>query len=195
MYPVTLDVARVRVALAGDGPAALRRLAGLDGAGAERVTVFAAAPSRALARAAGGRLVGRLPGAADLIDVRLLLVAGLDDGAAAALAGLARAMGILVNVEDRKPWCDIHVPAVVRRGDLTLTVSTNGRSPGLARRIRRYLEGLFGPEWQDRVDDVATRRAVWRAEGADMATLGRRTDALIARRRWLNTDDPRVPPA
>ena len=194
MYPVTLDVAKLPVALAGGGPALRRRLDGLDAANADHVTVYAEKPDAALAAAAGPRLVRHLPTAADLAGVRLLLVAGLDDGAAAALAGLARAMGILVNVEDRKPWCDVHVPAVVRRGDLTLTVSTNGRSPGLARRIRRYLEGLFGPEWQDRVDAVATRRAVWRAEGADMATLGRRTDALIARRRWLNTDDPRVPP-
>ena len=84
---------------------------------------------------------------------------------------------------------------MVRRGDLTLTVSTNGRSPGLAKRIRRYLEQLFGPEWADRVDDVAARRTAWRSAGADMATLGNRTDALIARRRWLHADDPRVPPA
>ena len=195
MYPLTLDVARLPVALAGGGPALGRRLAGLDAAGAAHVTVYVEAPDAALADAAGPRLVDRLPTAADLVGVRLLLVAGLDDGAASALAGLARAMGILVNVEDRKPWCDVHVPAVVRRGDLTLTVSTNGRSPGLAKRIRRYLEGLFGPEWASRVDHVAARRAAWRTAGADMATLGHRTDALIARRRWLNPADPRVPPA
>lgn len=195
MYPLTLDVAKLPVALAGGGPALCRRLAGLDAARAAHVTVFAEAPDAALADAAGPRLVQRLPTAADLVGVRLLLVAGLDDGAAAALAGLARAMGVLVNVEDRKPWCDVHVPAVVRRGDLTLTVSTNGRSPGLAKRIRRYLERLFGPEWATRVDDVAARRTAWRSEGADMATVGNRTDALIARRRWLHPDDPRVPPA
>ena len=195
MYPLTLDVARLPVALAGGGPALKRRLYGLDAAGAAYVTVFAETPDAALVQAAGPRLAHRLPTAADLVGVRLLLVAGLDDGSASALAGLARAMGTLVNVEDRKPWCDVHVPAVVRRGDLTLTVSTNGRSPGLAKRIRRYLEALFGPEWQGRVDDVAAHRAAWRAEGADMTALGRRTDALIARRRWLDTTDPRVPPA
>ncbi len=185
MYPIVLDVGRARVALAGDGPAALRRLAGLDGAGAERVTVFAAAPSRALAQAAGGRLVRRLPGAADLIDVRLLLVAGLGEETASALAATARAMGILVNVEDRTPWCDVHVPAVIRRGDLVLTVSTSGRSPGLARHLRRFLEGLFGAEWGARVDEVAARRAEWRAAGAGAATVARLTDGHVARRGWL----------
>ena len=195
MYPLTLDVARLPVALAGGGPALGRRLAGLDAAGAAHVTVYVEAPDAALADAAGA--APRRPPADGGRPSRRAPPAGrrLDDGAASALAGLARAMGILVNVEDRKPWCDVHVPAVVRRGDLTLTVSTNGRSPGLAKRIRRYLEGLFGPEWASRVDHVAARRAAWRTAGADMATLGHRTDALIARRRWLNPADPRVPPA
>ena len=94
-------------------------------------------------------------------------------------------MGVLVNVEDRKAWCDFHLPAVIRRGDLVLTVSTNGRSPGLARRIRRRLEGLFGPEWGERVDHVAARRDEWRAAGATMGQVARLTDALVARNRWL----------
>jgi len=164
------------------------------GAGAARVKVYAETLDVALADAVGPRLRHRLPTAEDLVGVRLLLVAGLDGGAASALAALARAMGILVNVEDRKPWCDVHVPKVVRRGDLTLTVSTNGRSPGLAKRIRHYLERLFGPEWEARVDDVAARRTAWRSEGADMATVGNRTDALIARRGWLRPDGRRAPP-
>ncbi len=189
MFPVTLDVPRVGVALAGDGPAAVRRLAGLDAAGATRVTVFAAAPGPALTEAAGERLVRRLPGAADLIDVRLLLIAGLGEKVSSALAATARAMGVLVNVEDRAPWCDFPVPSVIRRGDLVLTISTNGRSPGLARRLRRFLEALFGPEWGGRVDEVATRRAAWRSAGAEAATVARLTDAHVARRGWL-----RAPP-
>ena len=185
MFPLALDVARLPVALAGNGPAAARRLAALDAAGATRVTVFSQTPDDPLAEAAGGRLVTRLPTAADLARARLLLVAGLDDEHAAALAALARAMGVLVNVEDRKAWCDFHLPSVIRRGDLVLTVSTNGRSPGLARRIRRRLEALFGAEWGERVDQVAARRGEWRAAGADMGEVARLTDELVARNRWL----------
>ena len=185
MYPVTLDVTRLAVAIAGNGASAARRLAGLDASGATRVTVFADAPGAALVEAAGDRLVRRLPEAADLAPVRLLLIAGLGDDAASTLAATARAMGILVNVEDRKRWCEFHVPAVIRRGDLVLTVSTNGRSPGLARRIRRFIEEQFGPEWGDRTEEVAADRAASRAAGADMTTVSRRTDALIERRGWL----------
>jgi siroheme synthase-like protein len=59
----------------------------------------------------------------------------------------ARARGVLVNVMDDVPNCDFAAPAVVRRGDLVLAISTGGRSPALARRLREELEARFGPEW------------------------------------------------
>ena len=68
----------------------------------------------------------------------------------------------LVNVEDVKPWCDFHNPALVRRGDLLLTVSTNGRSPGLAARIRRQLAATFGAEWADRLSTIGRKRDAWK---------------------------------
>ncbi len=185
MYPVMLDLGRVSVALVGDGEAAARRLAGLDAAGAGDVGVFAEAPSEELARLAGARLVRRLPKAEELAKVKLLLIAGLDRRAAAPLAAAARAMGILVNVEDQKPWCDFHLPSVTRRGDLMITVSTNGKSPGLARRVRQFIERRFGREWRDHLDELAVRREHWRSSGADASALLRLTDDLIARRGWL----------
>ena len=62
--------------------------------------------------------------------LQLLFVAGLPEGEARHLAGRARALGVLVNVEDVLPLCDFHVPAMVRRGDLLLTASTGGAVPG-----------------------------------------------------------------
>lgn len=185
MYPVALDVARLDLALVGNGTAALRRLRGLDESGAGNVTVFADAPSSALREAAQGRLIERLPDAADLMGVRLVLIAGTDDENAARLAALARATGTLVNVEDRPAWCDFHVQSVVRRGDLTIGISTNGRAPGLAKRLRQYLECLIAPTWAGRLDELATRRKEWQCEGADPRAVMRQTDALIEQRGWL----------
>lgn len=185
MYPVTLDITRLRIALAGGGSAAVRRLAGLDAAGAGDVVVFAERPDAALVEAAGPRLVRRLPTGQDLVGASLLLVAGLEEAAAAPLVAMARALGVLVNVEDRKPWCDFHVPSIVRRGDLQIAISTSGRSPGLARRLRRFLESLFVPGWESHLDELAARREQWRAEGSDSAAVSRLTDDLIDRRGWL----------
>ncbi len=185
MYPITLDITRLKIVLAGDGSAAVRRLAGLDAAGAGDVVVFAERLDAALVEAAGSRLVRRLPTGQDFVGVSLLLVAGLEEAAAAPLVAMARALGVLVNVEDRKPWCDFHVPSIVRRGDLQIAISTSGRSPGLARRLRRFLESLFVPGWASHLDELAARREQWRAEGADPAAVSRLTDDLIDRRGWL----------
>ena len=76
---------------------------------------------------------------------------------AAPLARAARAAGCLVNVEDVIELCDFHNPAQVRRGDLLLTVSTGGKSPGLAARIRSELARTFGPEWSDRLNRIAAQ--------------------------------------
>src|ERR1700722_21012152 len=81
-----------------------------------------------------------------LEGLQLLFVAGLPEGEARLLAGRARALGLLVNVEDILPLCDFHVPAIVRRGELLLTASTGGGAPGLARALREHLADEFGPE-------------------------------------------------
>lgn len=90
-----------------------------------------------------------------------------------------------MNVEDVKPLCDFHMPSLVRRGDLVVTVSTGGKSPGLARRLRRYLETLFGPEWAGRLNELAEKRDDWRRQDVGMAEIGRRTDAYVEEKGWL----------
>ena len=98
------------------------------------------------------------------------------------------AVGALVNIEDRPALSSFHSPALVRRGDLLIAVSTNGQSPGLARRVRRFLEGLFGAEWQGRLDDLATLRQGWREAGAGSGEIARWTDSWIDRHHWLDED-------
>jgi precorrin-2 dehydrogenase/sirohydrochlorin ferrochelatase len=68
------------------------------------------------------------------------------------IAREARARGVLVNVMDDVPNCDFAAPAVVRRGDLAIAISTGGRSPALARVLREELEARFGPEWAEVLD-------------------------------------------
>jgi precorrin-2 dehydrogenase/sirohydrochlorin ferrochelatase len=122
---------------------------------------------------------------AALRGLNFLFIAGLDQDEAFALAARARSVGVLVNAEDLPGLCDFHVPAVVRRGDMILTASTGGRAPGLARRLREWLESHFGPEWKDRVDTVGRSREAWRAEGLSASEISRRTSALVAERAWL----------
>ncbi|MEJ0069324.1 MAG: NAD(P)-dependent oxidoreductase [Pseudomonadota bacterium] len=82
-----------------------------------------------MADAATGRLHRGLPSRDALAGSAALFVCDLPRTDAAALVATARALNILVNVEDETALCDFHMPAIVRRGDLVLSISTGGKSP------------------------------------------------------------------
>ena len=73
----------------------------------------------------------------------------------------------------------------MRRGDLLLTVSTNGRSPGLAVRIKRQLAAMFGAEWAGRLETVGRKRDAWKRRERPLAELAGLTDATIDSKAWL----------
>ena len=185
MLPLALDPAAVPVAVAGRGAPALARLHALRGGGAERALLYCDQPTDADAVAAGVSLRPYLPDAAALARLRLLWIAGLPDPEATALAEAARQARVLVNVEDRPELCDFHNVAAVRRGDLLLTVSTGGKSPGLAARIRARLGAEFGPEWSERVAAIGRERAHWRRQGRSIPELANLTSDAIDRAGWL----------
>jgi precorrin-2 dehydrogenase/sirohydrochlorin ferrochelatase len=184
MIPLSLDPRFVQIGLAGAGVLALRRLRGLRAAGAP---VLVYTQDAALAAEAGASAQA---GAPDLAALHVLYIVGLPDAEAQALAVAARDKRVLVNVEDVPAFCDFHSVAEVRRGDLLLTVSTNGAAPGLAGTIRRGLEACFPAEWAGRVDEVAALRRGWRAEGVKMPEAAARIEALVDERCWLNCPRP-----
>jgi precorrin-2 dehydrogenase / sirohydrochlorin ferrochelatase len=185
MIPIVLDPTRTSLALIGRAAPARRRLELLLAGGADAIAVFSDAPSADLAELAAHRLRRRLPEASELAGFRVVWIVDLPLAQARPLVAVARAAGALVNLEDVKDSCDFHNPSIVRRGDLLLTVSTGGRSPGLAARIRRQLERSFGPEWALRLEQVSARRAAWRRRTRPLAELARLTDAMIDRQCWL----------
>jgi precorrin-2 dehydrogenase/sirohydrochlorin ferrochelatase len=170
MLPIVLDPNAIKVGVAGSGEGLRRRLELVSAAGVQHVEIFDR----------------RTPSQAELAQLAVLFVAGLDAGPSHDLATTARAQGILVNVEDQTDLCDFHVPASVRRGDLLFTVSTGGQSPGLSRLLREELEHHFGPEWSERMDEIARSRSDWRSAGIDPGGVSERTRALVKARGWLS---------
>ncbi|HWY65134.1 MAG TPA: NAD(P)-dependent oxidoreductase [Rhizomicrobium sp.] len=167
MLPLVLNPVNIKAGLAGRGPERERRAALLAEAGVE---------TRLLPDDASDEVLGSL---------QLLFVAGLPEGEARDLASRARALGVLVNVEDRPALCDFHVPAIVRRGDLLLTASTGGQVPGLARAVRESLADQFGPEWSERIKELGLARAKWRSEGLSPGEVSHHVRDLISRMGWL----------
>jgi precorrin-2 dehydrogenase/sirohydrochlorin ferrochelatase len=169
MLPIILDGSMIRAGVAGAGEGLARRLKVLKRGGVEEPVIFS----------------GRIPAKEDLAGLQILFIAGLDLSTSRGIAGTARAAGALVNVEDVPELCDFHVPAEVRRGEFLLAISTAGRSPALSRVVREHLEGRFGPEWEQRLEEIAGLRQELRAAGAAPDEVSARTRALLAERGWL----------
>jgi len=70
----------------------------------------------------------------------------------------ARRRGVLCNTVDEPERCDFYFPAVVRRGELQIAISTGGLSPALAQRLRQELEEQFGAEWEAWVAQLGRTR-------------------------------------
>lgn len=185
MLPIVLDAARLSIALFGEGARASRRLALLREGGARDIAVFARTPDAGLVAAAGAALRVGDPASVDLAAFDLVYAADLAPADAAALAARARAAGRLVNVEDVTDLCDFHTPAVVRRGALTLTVSTGGRAPGLAGVLAAYLGRLFGTVWSIRLGLLESKRRTWRRCGLTHGEIRDALDREIERNGWL----------
>jgi len=82
------------------------------------------------------------------LDGMVLVVGATDDQQVnREVSAAAQARNVLVNIVDAPELCTFIVPAQVRRGALTIAVSTGGASPALARQVREELEQLFGPEY------------------------------------------------
>jgi len=95
-----------------------------------------------------------------------LVIAATDDPLAQErIHAEAEARNILLNVADVPKWCNFILPATARRGDLSISVSTAGKSPALASTLRQALEVQFGPEYGVLVEILGTLRDTVLVEG------------------------------
>lgn len=188
MLPLILDTRERRVVVAGRGLAAQQRYELARDAGTGRLALFVI-DQDGWACHAEAALYERLPVRADLEGAAVVFLAGLSRDDTARIVAHARAVGALVNAEDQPEFCDFHVPAVVRRADLLITVSTGGKAPGLSQRIKAHLEVQFGPEWSARVRTLVDARALWRAEGRPKTEVTRLTREMLEREGWLRTTE------
>jgi siroheme synthase-like protein len=153
-YPISLEVRGRKAVVIGHEAVGQGKVRGLLEAGAE-VTVVAEDPAAALDRLerdGRARVLRRTYRPGDLEGAFLCVASSEDPETRAAIHREGRARGVLVNVMDDIPHCDFAAPAVVRRGDLVIAISTGGRSPALARRLRIELSKQFGPEWEAVLD-------------------------------------------
>lgn len=149
VYPINLDLTGRQCACVGGGAVATRKVAALVEAGA-CVTVFSPTLTPALAQLARDENIihiAQLCQPGDIGAFFMVICATDDKQINQSVAQEARKSGALVNVVDAPELCDFTVPSKISRGDLLITVSTGGKSPALAKKLRLELESRYGPEY------------------------------------------------
>src|SRR5260221_10271756 len=166
-YPVMLDVRdRLAIVVGGDRVAA-EKAAVLSASGA-RVHVISLEFCDELLLQAERKQVTLLrktyePG--DLGGAFVVIAATSDPGLVQAVWAETQERGQLVNIVDMTEYCSFIMPSVLRREQLTIAVSTEGASPGLAKRIRHSLEDIFPPAYGPYLRLAALARTYLRSNG------------------------------
>jgi uroporphyrin-III C-methyltransferase / precorrin-2 dehydrogenase / sirohydrochlorin ferrochelatase len=199
-YPVFLNLRGRHCVVVGGGPVAEQKIVGLLEAGA-RVTVISPALTWKLEDLAstGAIDVRRRPYQPGDLEGAFLSIAATDDrGANAAVWDEAQQRGILLNAVDDLPHCSFIAPAVHRVGDIAVAISTAGKAPALAVRLRERISKLIGREEAEfldllgelrphvaaRVPNFKVRTRLWyQIVDSDAVEYVRRGDVPGARRR------------
>ena len=122
----------------------------------------------------------------DLAGAFLVIAADSDRAVRAEVFAEAEAERVLCNAVDDVEHCHFAVPSIVRRGELLLAISTGGRAPALAKRIRRRLTEQFGWQWEALVDVLGEVRAeTLPTRTVDFATWAARWQSVLDREEEL----------
>ena len=181
-YPVNLDLHGKKVVIVGGGQVAERTCRSLLEAHAS-VTIIAPTVTpgvEELNRMGTISLLRRSWLEGDGADALLLFAATNDRTVNRSVTQEAGQRGMWVCVVDAPEEGTFTSPAVVRRGDLLLTVSTGGKSPALARRIRQELEIRYGPDYADIVDIAGKLREKLLTTGQGGAYSSKLFNELLA---------------
>src|SRR6266540_1080432 len=167
LFPIFFKLEGRRCVVVGAGTIASQKLEGLLDCGAELSVVAPHATEAIQELARSGRVswIQAEFGPAHLDGVFLAIAATGDPEVNEQVFRAARERGVLCNAVDEPERCDFFYPAVVRRGDLQIAISTAGKSPALAQRIRKELEEQFDASygrWLDWLGSV--RQLLFRRE-------------------------------
>jgi precorrin-2 dehydrogenase/sirohydrochlorin ferrochelatase len=170
-YPISLDVSGRRCVVVGGGQVALRKVRALLACGADIEVISTEPGPELVALEEDGQIVvlhrHYRPG--DLRKAFIAIAATDDSDINRQVVKEARQEAVLVNVVDDPENSDFIVPSCLRRGSIVIAVSTDGRSPALARKIRTRLEKEFGDEYASLVNLVSEVRTEVKRQGIEVS--------------------------
>ena len=166
-YPIYLDITNRRCIVAGGGDVAERKVQRLLECGAHVVVIGKTLTSGLEVLKREGRIdhINDDYDDAYLHDAFLVIGATDRDDVNAKISMDARKRGIMINIVDDPDRCDFILPSLFQRGDLCVAISTGGKSPALAKKLREEMEGTYGPEYLTLLNVLGTLREKIKSKG------------------------------
>ena len=166
-YPIFLDLNNQKVLVVGGGTVAERKIQNLLRYGCQ---IYVVSPELTphLKQLAMDKKIHHIPHEAlgKALDEAFMVIAATDNPEVnSQIASQAKERGLLINAVDQPGDCNFIVPSIVQRGDLQIAISTAGKSPALAKRIRKEMEVTFGPEYASLIELMGLLRTKLLARG------------------------------
>jgi siroheme synthase-like protein len=183
LFPAFLKLEGRLVLVVGGGAIATEKIPGLLQAAA-RVRVISPKITPKIAAWVRNLQVEWLPklfASEDLTGVFLVVAATSLSDLNESVYREADARDILCNAVDDIDHCHFYYGSIVQRGDLQIAISTNGKSPALAQRLRKELEQQFGPEYAPWLEWLGSAREALRAQSTDPEAVKRWLHLLASR--------------
>jgi len=181
LFPMFVKLQGRRVVVVGGGVVAEQKISALLEADA-RLRVIAPYITQRISEWLGaGKIewVNRAFASGDLHDAYLVVAATSTPGANAAVFAEAEDRGILCNAVDDIENCHFYYGAVVQRGDLQIAISTNGKSPALAQRIRKELEQTYTEEYAFWLECLGAARDMMRTNSTNNSGESEQSKAIL----------------
>ncbi len=153
LYPVFLKVNALNILIVGGGNVAEEKLSFLlkssPDAKVKLVAGFFREDTIALADKFNIERIERLFEVADLDGNQIVICATDDEALNKQIYHHCKEKGILVNVADNPPYCDFYMGGIVTKGNVKIAISTNGKSPTMAKRLRQFFEEVIPDDIND----------------------------------------------
>ena len=149
-YPIFLELQGMEILVVGGGSVAQRKIETLIEYGG-KITIISRELTPKLKEMVDHKDIfwkGTEFREKDLEGISLVIAATDDKELNHLISKSARKLGLLVNAVDQPSDCSFIVPSIVKRGDLIIAISTSGKSPAYARKVRMKLEKDFGHEYE-----------------------------------------------
>ncbi|HET6931295.1 MAG TPA: bifunctional precorrin-2 dehydrogenase/sirohydrochlorin ferrochelatase [Candidatus Acidoferrum sp.] len=183
LFPAFLKLTNRRVLVVGGGGIAAQKVPGLLEAGAQ-IHVVSPKLSPQLAERVRNQQITWSPKSfepQDLDNAFLVIAATSLRDLNAQVYREADQRNILCNAVDDIDHCHFYYGSIVQRGDLQIAISTNGKSPALAQRLRKELEQQFGPEYQHWLEWLGAARETLRTQSTDPEVTKRWLHSLASK--------------